>query len=118
MSKRICLALDLVDDAALIAEYEAWHQPGRTPAPIIRSILDAGVDNMEIYRAGNRMFMIIEANDSYSSKSKAHADAANPDVQRWSALMRQFQQPVPAAGQGGTWIEMKRVFRLTEHSGA
>ena len=116
MSQRFCLALDLVDDAKLIAEYEAWHQPGRTPTPIIRSILDSGIDNMEIYRAGNRMFMIIEANDSYSSESKGRADAVNPDVRRWTALMKQFQQPVPAAGPQGTWIEMQRVFRLTDHS--
>jgi L-rhamnose mutarotase len=115
MSRRFALALDLVDDAKLIAEYEAWHRPGRTPTPIIRSILDSGVENMEIYRAGNRMFMIIEAGETYSAEAKSRADAANPDVQRWSALMKLFQQPVPAAGPDGTWVEMDRVFRLTDH---
>ena len=75
-----------------------WHRPGRTPTPIIRSILESGIENMEIYRAGNRMFMLIEASDSYSPEAKARADAANPDVQRWIARMKQFQQPVPAAG--------------------
>jgi L-rhamnose mutarotase len=117
MSRRFALALDLVDDARLIEEYEVWHQPGRTPPPIIRSILEAGIENMEIYRAGNRMFMLIEANDSYCSESKARSDAVDPDVQRWVALMARFQQPVPAAGPGGSWVEMKRVFRLTEHAG-
>jgi L-rhamnose mutarotase len=115
MSRRFALALDLVDDAKLIAEYEAWHRPGRTPTPIIRSILDSGIENMEIYRAGNRMFMIIEASETYSAEAKSRADAANPDVQRWSALMKLFQQPVPAAGPDGTWVEMDRVFRLTDH---
>lgn len=116
MTRRFALALDLVDDAKLIAQYEDWHRPGRTPAPIIRSILDSGIQNMEIYRAGNRMFMLIEVSDSYSSEHKAAADAANPDVQRWTALMKTFQQPVPAAGPDGTWLEMARVFRLTEHA--
>jgi L-rhamnose mutarotase len=115
MTRRFALALDLVDDAKLIAEYEAWHQPGRTPTPIIRSILESGIENMEIYRSGNRMFMLIEAGDAYSAADKDRADAANPDVQRWSALMKRFQQPVPAAGPDGTWIEMIRVFRLTDH---
>jgi L-rhamnose mutarotase len=115
MSRRFALALDLVDDAKLIAEYEAWHRPGRTPTPIIRSILDSGIEKMEIYRAGNRMFMIIEAGETYSAEAKSRADAANPDVQRWSALMKLFQQPVPAAGPDGTWVEMDRVFRLTDH---
>jgi L-rhamnose mutarotase len=116
MTRRIALALDLVDDATLIAEYEAWHRPGRTPTPIIRSILDSGIQNMEIYRAGNRMFMLIETSDSYSSEHKARADAANPDVRRWTALMKTFQQPVPAAGPDGTWLEMERVFRLIDHA--
>jgi L-rhamnose mutarotase len=29
--------------------------------------------------------------------------------------MKLFQQPVPAAGPEGTWMEMDRVFRLTDH---
>jgi L-rhamnose mutarotase len=116
MSRRFALALDLVDDAKLIAEYEAWHRPGRTPTPIIRSILDSGIRNMEIYRAGNRMVMIIEVDDTYSAETKSRADAANPDVQRWIALMKSFQQPIPVAGPDGTWVEMDRVFRLTDHS--
>ena len=28
MSRRLCFALDLVDDAAKIAEYERFHDPG------------------------------------------------------------------------------------------
>ena len=116
MTRRFALALDLVDDAKLIAEYEAWHRPGNTPTPIIRSIAELGIENMEIYRAGNRMFMLIEVSDSYSAADKARADAANPDVQRWIALMKPFQQPIPAAGPDGTWLEMTRVFRLTDHA--
>jgi L-rhamnose mutarotase len=117
MSARICLALDLVDDADLIAEYEHWHRVGNTDPAVIRSIRDAGIVNMEIYRAGNRMFMIIDADDSYSDAAKAAADAANPAVVAWTARMLRFQQPVPAAGPDGTWLPMDRVFRLTEHTG-
>jgi L-rhamnose mutarotase len=117
MTQRFALALDLVDDAELITQYESWHQPGTTPATIIGSIRAAGIQSMEIYRAGNRMFMLIEADDSYSDESKARADAANPDVQRWTALMKHFQKPVPAAGPDGTWVRMSRIFRLTDHTG-
>jgi L-rhamnose mutarotase len=116
MTRRFALALDLVEDADLIAQYEAWHQPGQTPTPVIRSIRESGIENMEIYRAGNRMFMLIEANDSYCSESKSRSDAANPHVQRWVALMKRFQQPIPAAGPDGTWLQMQRVFRLTDHA--
>lgn len=113
-TRRICLALDLVDDAELIADYERWHRPGKTPVEIVRSIAEAGIVHMEIYRAGNRLFMIIDANASYSDEAKAAADAANPHVQRWIALMKRFQQPIPAAGPDGTWMVMERIYALDE----
>lgn len=116
MTQRLCLALDLVDDPASIAEYERWHQPGQTPKEVLASIRESGITQMEIYRAGNRMFMLIEADDSFSETKKAAADDANPHVQAWVALMKRFQQPVPAAGPDGSWIEAGRVFRLTEHA--
>ena len=117
MSTRICLALNLVDDAELIAEYEHWHRVGNTDPAVTQSIRDAGIDDMEIYRAGNRLFMIIEASEAYSSESKAQADAANPAVVAWIAKMKRFQQPIPAAEPDGTWHPMDCIFRLTEHPG-
>jgi L-rhamnose mutarotase len=117
MSQRICLALDLVDDPALMAEYERWHEVGNVPPEVIDSIRDYGIENMEIFRAGNRMFMIIDASDSYSAEVKNAADAANPAVIAWDKMMRQFQRPIPAAGPDGSWLAMDRVFRLTEHRG-
>lgn len=117
MSGRICLALDLVDDAALIAEYEYWHRVANIDPAVTQSIRDAGIDNMEIYRAGNRLFMIIDTSESYSSESKAQADTANPAVVAWVAKMKRFQQPIPVAGADGTWHPMDRIFRLAEHSG-
>ena len=42
-TRRICLALDLVDDAELIAEYERWHQVGNTFPEVTQSIRDAGI---------------------------------------------------------------------------
>ena len=71
MTRRICLALDLVDDADLIAEYERWHQVGNTFPQVTQSIRDAGIENMEIYRAGNRLFMVIDASEDYSPARKA-----------------------------------------------
>ena len=117
MSRRICLALDLKDDPALIEAYERWHQVGNVPPEVIDSIRVSGIENMEIFRAGTRMFMVIDANDSYSAEEKGQMDAANPHVIDWDRKMRTFQQPIPAAGPDGSWIEMERVFRLTEHRG-
>ena len=79
--KRYCLALDLVNDAEMIAEYEALHKAIRPE--IEKSILDAGVTQMEIFRIENRLFMIMETVDDFSFEKKDAMDAANPKVQEW-----------------------------------
>ncbi len=110
--KRYCFALDLVDDDRLIAEYEHWHKAENGWPEIRKSILDAHIADMEIYRTGNRLFMIMEVNGNYSAEAKAEADASNPKVQEWEKLMWKFQQPLPWAKEGEKWIPMNRIFKL------
>jgi L-rhamnose mutarotase len=99
-----------VDDPALIAEYERWH---RTVWPgILASIRGAGIEAMEIYRAGNRLFMIMEVAPDFSFEAKARADAANPQVQEWEQLMWKFQQALPFAKPGEKWVLMEKIFEL------
>jgi L-rhamnose mutarotase len=108
--QKFCLALDLVDDEELIAEYERYHQ--KVWPEIINSIKDSGIHNMEIYRTGNRMFMIIEASDEFSFAKKAAMDASNSKVQAWEELMWTFQQALPWSKPGEKWMLMKKVFQL------
>ncbi|SFE11472.1 L-rhamnose mutarotase [Chitinophaga sp. CF118] len=108
--ERYCLALDLKNDPVLIAEYEAYH---REIWPEIRkSIVDYGIENMEIYRIMNRLFMIMEVNDTFDSAKKDAADAANPKVQEWEALMWKYQQALPVAKPGEKWVKMDKIFAL------
>lgn len=108
--KRYCLALDLKDDPALIAEYEAYHR-AVWPA-IIESITGSGIETLDIYRTGNRLFMIMEVNDSFSFEKKSAADAANPKVQEWETLMWKYQQALPNAQPGEKWLLMEKIFEL------
>ncbi|NML37529.1 L-rhamnose mutarotase [Chitinophaga sp. G-6-1-13] len=108
--KRYCLALDLVNDPQLIAEYEDYHR--NVWPEIKKSITDSGIQNMEIYRAGNRLFMIMEVNDTFSFESKGAMDAANPKVQEWEQLMWKYQQALPVAKPGEKWIIMDKIFSL------
>jgi L-rhamnose mutarotase len=108
--RRYCLALDLADDPQLIAEYEQWHRnvwPG-----IMRSIRSSGIEHMQIYRAGNRLFMIMEVNDAFSFEEKAKADSGNAEVQEWENLMWRFQRPLPFAKPGEKWVLMDKIFEL------
>ena len=108
--QRYCLALDLKDDPELIAEYERHHQ--QVWPEILRSITSSGIEVLDIYRTGNRLFMIMETNDQFSAEEKAKADAANSTVQDWETLMWKFQQALPWAKPGEKWVMMKKIFSL------
>ena len=108
--QRHCLALDLKDDPELIAEYERHHD--HIWPEIIHSIKSSGINVLDIYRTGNRLFMIMETNDQYAPAEKAKADAANPKVQEWETLMWKFQQALPWAKPGEKWVVMEKIFGL------
>ena len=110
--KRYCLAVDLVDDATLIAEYEHWHKAENTWPEIKMSITDSGITNMEIYRLANRLFMIMDVDDDFSFERKSAMDAANPKVQEWEQLMWKYQQGLPFAKPGEKWVLMDKIFQL------
>ncbi|WP_343691563.1 L-rhamnose mutarotase [Chitinophaga sp.] len=110
--KRYCLALDLKEDPQLIAEYEYWHKAENGWPEVRKSILDAGITDMQIYRTGNRLMMIMETIDQFDAAAKSAADAANPKVQEWEQLMWKFQRPLPWAKEGEKWLVMEQIFQL------
>jgi L-rhamnose mutarotase len=112
--RRLCFALDLKDDPALIATYRKWHEPGGPPAAVTRSIRAAGIESLEIHQCGNRMFMIMDVAPRFSLAAKAAADAADPDVQAWETLMWTFQQALPWSAPGQKWVPAEKIFDLAE----
>ena len=110
MRKRYCLALDLQDDPGLIAEYKQYHQ--QIWPEIEESIKAAGIEDMEIYLLGTRLFMVMEVDEHFSFEAKAKADRNNPKVQEWEQLMWKFQKPLPQAKPGDKWLLMERIFKL------
>jgi L-rhamnose mutarotase len=109
-SKRYCFALDLKNDSQSISEYEQHH---KSVSPhIIESIKRAGIEVMDIYRIENRLFMIMETDESFSFERKREMDENDPLVQEWEALMSGYQQSLPTAKSGGKWMLMHRIFSL------
>ncbi|MGZ4732706.1 MAG: L-rhamnose mutarotase [Terriglobales bacterium] len=110
MNRRFCLTLDLKNDPALIAEYKRYHR--KIWPEITQSIKASGIEDMEIYLLGTRMFMIMEVNERFSFEAKGQADRQNPKVQEWENLMWKFQQSLPEAKPGEKWLLMERIFKL------
>ena len=110
MNRRYCLTLDLKDDPELIAEYKCYHE--KIWPEITRSIKSAGVEDMEIYLLGTRMFMVVEVNEGFSFEAKAKADHENPKVREWEELMWKFQDPLANAEPGEKWLLMEKIFKL------
>jgi L-rhamnose mutarotase len=107
---RYCLALDLKEDPQLIAAYDEYH---RSVWPeIIESIKASGIQQLEIYRVSNRLFMLLEADADFSFETKAAMDAKNEIVQQWEQTMWEYQQAIPIAKPGEKWVLMEKIFSL------
>lgn len=108
--KRYCLALDLLNDVELINAYKKYHT--QVWPEIIAEIKKAGIKELEIYLVSNRLFMIMEVNDSFSFEKKEKMDAENSNTQEWEALMWKYQQALPCAKKGEKWVLMEQIFQL------
>jgi L-rhamnose mutarotase len=113
---RMCFTLDLKDESALIEEYKRYHAPGGPPAGVTRSLRRSGIQSLQIYLCGNRLFMILEAGPDFSLEAKSRADKEDVEVQRWEALMWRFQQPLPWSAPGEKWVPAEKIYDLSEQA--
>ncbi len=110
--KTFCLANDLKDDPQLIKEYEQHHRS--VWAENLEGIRASGILTMDIFRTGNRLFMIMTTDDNFSFEAKGKEDASNAKVQEWEALMDKYQQRIPWAKPGEKWVLMHQIFAMPE----
>lgn len=108
--EKYCFALDLKDDEKLIEEYKVYHQS--IWPEITKSIKEAGIEDLEIYLVGNRLFMIMNVNDNFTFEQKSTMDDNNPKVQEWENVMWKYQQALPTAKEGEKWLLMEKIFQL------
>ncbi|MEJ6793227.1 MAG: L-rhamnose mutarotase [Lacinutrix sp.] len=108
--KRHCFALDLINDHELISEYKKYHK--QIWPEITKSIQFSGIENLEIYLTGNRLFMIMEVNETFSFEKKTAMDLANLKVQEWESLIWKYQQKLPFTKEGEKRILMDTIYQL------
>lgn len=113
-TQRTCMALDLKDDQKLIAEYEHYHQPAHIWPEIPQGIREAGIFDMQIYRIGTRLFMIVDYDDQMDLTTVFEKMGTMPRQSEWGALMAGFQSRLPEAGDDEHWAAMKPVFLLND----
>ena len=106
---RRCFALDLNGEPELIAEYERLHGQGQVWPAVTQHIRASGVEVLEIWRTGDRLFMIAEVAEDYPRPVDTPAE-----VERWEELMWRFQRPLPHAAEGEKRVPMQRIYRLDE----
>lgn len=109
-SRTLCFALDLADQPDLIAEYERHHEPGNVWPEVLRDIRDQGYREMQIWRTGNRLVMVVEVDEDFPRHR-----SAEPKVAQWEELMWKFQKALPHASPGEKWVPMHKIFDLEEH---
>jgi len=108
--RKYCFALDLKDDIKLINAYKKYHES--IWPEITVSLVDSGIDNLEIYCVGNRLFMIMEVDKSFSLEKKTILDASNSKVQEWEKLMWNYQKSLPFAKKNEKWMLMEKIYQL------
>jgi len=113
-ARQYCLTLNLKDDDELIREYEDYHKPGSVWPEVVDSIGEAGILDMQIYRSGLQLIMVMMVSDAFSFDDKALKDSLNPKVVEWERLMTRFQRV--DKDSNGKWRDVANIFNLKEHS--
>ena len=109
---RFCLTLDLKDDPELIREYIHWHKSENIWPEIPAGIKEVGIQSMEIYHLGTRLFMIIEASPEFNFDRDMVRLATLPRQQEWEAFVSKFQKSAPGESSAEKWRRMERIFTL------
>ena len=108
--KRFAQTVMLKDDPELIAQYEAYHA-NQWPE-VTEGVLRVGVLRIFSYRYGRQLFQFMETRDDFDMERDMPHYMDNPRAREWDELMRTFQDTVPGAPPGSTWVPMKEIFAL------
>ena len=110
--QRFCLTLDLKDDTTLIREYRYWHMSEHIWPEIPKGIREVGIQDMEIYLLGTRLFMIMETSKDFDFDKQMAKLAELPRQKEWEAFVSKFQKTSADARSSEKWKMMDRIFKL------
>jgi len=108
--KRFCRTLELRDDPQMIARYEEAH--AHIWPEIREGILSVGILDMQIYRYGTRLFMIMDTVDDFDFEKDNERLATLPRQAEWEAYVAKMQGCNPSASSTEKWHLMDQIFSL------
>ena len=106
--KRYCQYLMLVDDEELIKKYVEAH--AQVWPEVIEGQRDVGIIDMQIYRNGRNLFMIMDTIDDFDFVRDMARLATLPRQAEWEAYVAQFQGCSADARSDEKWQLMERIF--------
>ena len=106
--KRYCQTLTLVNDEELIAKYVEAH--AHVWPEIIAGQREVGIVDMQIYRRGRSLFMIMDTADDFDFDRDMARLAGLPRQAEWEAYVAQFQGCTADASSADKWQLMERIF--------
>lgn len=112
-TRRIVRLMDLNSRPDLLQAYEFAHARGHTPAAVLRAQRCHGIAELEIYRAGDRLVMLMEVTDDYDPAALEAESGRSPEIAAWHKRMAELQR-APFA-DGVAWPEAHLLFRQSEH---
>ena len=108
--KRFCQTLELRDDPEMIEKYCEAH--AHVWPEIQAGIREVGILDMQIFRLGTRLFMIMDTVDDFDFVVDNARLATLPRQAEWEAYVAQFQGCDPSAPSTDKWRLMEKIFEL------
>lgn len=108
--KRYCQMLELVDDDELIRKYVEVHT--HVWPEIMAGQREVGILDMQIYRYGNKVFMICDTVDEFEWERDMARLATLPRQAEWEAYVARYQGCDPSAQSAAKWHLMDKIFQL------
>ena len=112
--KRYCQTLSLRDNPELIEAYRKAHSKEESWPEIRAGIREVGILEMEIYRLGSKLFMIVETPLNFDWDKAMAKLATLPRQAEWEEYVAKFQQCAEGATSDEKWQMMERMFYLYE----
>jgi len=108
-NRQYFLTLNLKNDESLISIFEEHYQKGKVWPEILNSWSAAGILNMDMFRSGTCLLVVITVDKFFSIEKKIELDRTNLKVREWEELMDGFYSTDLKGLNENGWQLMSKV---------